>query len=557
MAKSPFCQTGDELFIEVIGKPKIQKNGSELGDTITINFNLLKNRNTRNQVRYSYLNEKDEVKITVSESIGDDKKVIPPTYIEGSLKKLKKGVPGEEGSIPSDITISLLVDRSGSIDEQEMAKIKEAVRAFVNNVPEGCLYYSWFHDDISSSILLTKDNFEEANFDKGKNTALYNAIYAKLLEFDKTSIIPNVKYEPMERNADIAKRESLNNYLIVLTDGVNDVADISKYKEDDMEEIMPPKLFNALEKYKNKIKVYALGFGENSDHFDEEELKRICMASGNPNGYFLAKPDSILQLLKIRLTDEMTPDYEIKLLNQKGKTYQGNLRNLTLEINAPDAKIEKAIGSVNYALGSTVHQLIVGRESIGGTILRGLIAGLVFLLVVMIIIQLIIPLIKNKIFDVKYVKKYKPAPNEIRKECQFCGDPINAGESIIMKCQHIVHKVCWGDFGYVCPEYGQNCNDGKQNYFDINDPFSKKNKIYYLKWVFFGLIGGFLTWIFYLLMKDMNFIQSLSSGILNLISPNITDESIIELFTGKIASLLLIGILMGLFLTFFFAYVED
>jgi len=551
-------QGANDLFIEFVGKPDIKKTGSELGDTVTLKFNLYKYKGTAVEERSAFIGENDDLKVTASETIGNSDKQQPLIYIDGSLKKLKRGTT-TASNIPSDITISLLIDRSGSIDEQEMAKIKAAVKAFVNNVPEGCLYFSWFNDDISKSIPLTQLNFDEANFQtSNKNTALFNAIYTKLLEFDNTAVLPNLAFEnELERNKEIAARNSVNNYLIVLTDGVNDVENIPKYRDPGMEEIMLPSLLSALEKYKNKVKVYTLGFGENSNDFNENELKRICAASGNPNGYFLAKPDSILQLLKIRLTDEISPDYELKLKNPKGKTYQGNLRNLTIEIVSNDQKSPRAVGSIPYAMGSTAHQLTVGKENVWGIILIGLITGIAFLLVVMIIIQLIIPLIRNKIFNIKYVKKYKPSENEIRKECPYCGDPLNPGDQIVVKCKHIVHKVCWSDFGHVCPEYGQNCNEGKQDYFDITDPFSRKNKIYYLKWVMFGLISGFLTWIFYLLVKDTGFLEGIARKTVHLIRPNISDSSIIELFTDKISSILLIGLLMGLFLTLFFGYIEE
>ncbi len=554
-----YSQRSDSIYIEIVGKPEIKKKGSELSDTLTIKFNLYKNKGKINELRGLFLNENKEYKVSAKETIGDSKLEKPPAFAEGSLRRLKRGV--QSGTdIPTDITISLLVDRSGSIDEDEMGRIKDAVKAFAENVPPGCLYFSWFHDDISSSIPLTIENFNDAELNtSNKNTALYNAIYTKMLEFDNNSVLPNLDQEKgLEKNIDIAGRNSVNNYLIVLTDGKNDVSDIEKYQNpDEFREIYRPELLRLIEKNANNVKVYALGFGENSDAFDERELKQICMASGNPNGYFLAKPDSIFELLKVRLTDAIAPDYELKLLNEKGKEYQGKLRHLTIEINAPASNMPKAVGSVPYALGTTVHPQIVGKEFFWGNILKGLITGIVFLLVIMIIIQLIIPSIKNKIFNAKYVIKYKPGEHEIRKECPYCGDPLNKGEQVVVKCKHIVHKACWGDYDHVCPEYGQNCDDGKQDYFDISDPFSRKNKIYYLKWVLYGLISGFLTWIFYLVLKDMGLVKNIAAGTVHMIRPNITDQSIIELFTLKISSLLLIGILMGFFLTSFFAYIEE
>jgi len=157
-----FSQYSDSLYIEIVGKPEIKKKGSELNDTITLKFNLLKDKGKFKEKRGSFLNVNKEYHVIAKETIGDSKLEKPPAFVEGSLRKLKDG-SSSGTEIPSDITISLLVDRSGSIDEKEMGQIREAVKAFVENVPAGSLFFSWFHDDISTSIPLTLENFSDAD----------------------------------------------------------------------------------------------------------------------------------------------------------------------------------------------------------------------------------------------------------------------------------------------------------------------------------------------------------------------------------------------------------
>ncbi len=553
------AQFNDTVYIEMLKFPVInhKKDVSELSDTMTLRFNLVKNWGTEYARKGFYLNESDSIDVKATEYVNNEKDILPITYIPGSLKKLSSDTSGN--SIPSDITISLLVDYSGSISDAEFKRINEAIRSFVEKVPEGCLYYSWFSSDISESKLLTKDIFEEVTRRASKgHTALYNAIYTKLLEFDSTAQVPNMEKElQYKRNMDIARKNSKNNYLIVLTDGVNDVDKIGKYLDGDWENINSSKLLKALQKYSNKVKVFALGFGENSDNFDEDDLKRICEASGNPGGYFLVKPESILQYFKVDLADKFSEYYEIKLQNQPGKTYQGNRRRLEILIKSNNPEVPVAKGSVEYSLGAPTNQFIVGKQSIWRTITTGIFVGLILFLVVVIIMQLIIPLMKNKIFNIRYAKKYKPAKNELLIECPYCGDPLNPGDIVIAKCEHIVHKVCWNDFGHVCPEYGQNCNKGKQDYFDITDPFSKKNRKYYVKWVLFGMIGGFLSWFPYLLLKDWGFLFDFARKITETFRPDLANMNSLNLFSAKISSLILIGSTMGFFLTFFFTFIED
>jgi len=185
-----YCQSSDTIVIEIVGKPVLEKTKYGYSDTLTIQFNLYKNKERR-----LFLDERKDFEINASETKRPGKRPIPLGYKEGSLKKLKRAGTGGE-DIPSDITISLLVDRSGSILEPDMAKIRAAVKEFVEKVPDSCLFFSWFHDDISTSRLLTSENFNEIQFKASdKNTALYNAIYTKILEFDKDSVFPNLKYE--------------------------------------------------------------------------------------------------------------------------------------------------------------------------------------------------------------------------------------------------------------------------------------------------------------------------------------------------------------------------
>jgi len=528
--------------------------GDFIKETLLITFNLYKGED-----RDLFIKEGQSIDIKAYEY---DKNGIKTKfeYFPDSFKNLKKNNSGE-GKIPEDITISLLIDRSGSLSDSAMIQIQNAVEALVNKVPDSCLYFSWFDSYIYPSILLTQDNFKELNFEREEllNTALYNAIYTKLLEFDEDSIPPNIDFENEYRwNKELSRRNSGNKYLIVLTDGVNDVEGEDNYlNKSGFRKISNTELKSALMRYKSKdVQLFALGFGEESNNFDSTELKSFCAKSGNPKGYFTSNPDGILKLLQETIPDQMTPDYEIKLKFPEDLEYWGYLRKLKLEINLPDNKIHKAVGMRPYKIGGSADPKFTKKKSVLDSILYGLIAGIVFLLVIMIVIQLIIPLIKNKIFNIKYIKKYKPAENEILKECQYCGDPLNAGELVVAKCQHIVHKACWGDFDYVCPEYGQNCNDGKQHHFDISDPFSKKNKIYYMKWVLYGMIGGFLTWICYMAIKNGTFLNDFTSNTILMVNSNLSGEDISS-FSSKIRPLYIIGLFMGFFLTLYFSFIEE
>jgi len=487
--------TDGKYHIDFMGSPTIKElESGGWSDTLVLKFNLYQDWESARPKRVRLISDQEAVSVSVSERIGEKLQSNPPEFkSDWPIKRLKE--PGGTGdAIPENITISLVVDQSGSLDQASMDKINEAIAAFVNNVPDGCLFLSEFSSDITNSKPLTRSNISANKIGTtNKHTALYNAIYAKLLEFDSTAAIPDMGLPGLRMNPELARRGSDINYLIVLTDGKNDVESILR-ENPAFKPVENLDLEMAVRKFKNQHngKVFTLGFGDRQN-LNEVFLRKIAGISGNPDGYFFAKSEGILELLKGEITNALIPDYELRLWNPPGKTYTGSERSLDLTISeAKGFGGGSATGSVSFALGSKLDPIETGKKSIGGTLLIGLLAGFIFLLVMMILIQLIIPLIKNKIFNIKYVKKYQPAAHEIRKECPYCGDPMNPGELVVMKCKHVVHKVCWRDYDNMCPEYGQNCDIGKQDYFDISDPFSKKNKIYYLKWVLYGLIGGFL-----------------------------------------------------------------
>ncbi|MCD4730165.1 MAG: VWA domain-containing protein [Bacteroidales bacterium] len=551
-----------EIVVEFDQMDFLPSSKTELNDTMIVGFNLIDNRGTEFEERIITLSEKDSIQVDVKEFIGNNEEKRVPEYIPGSLKKLRTG--NFSHKIHEDITISLLIDRSGSINQNEMNNIRSAVEEFAENIPEGQLYYSWFHDDISESYPVTLDNFEELDFSKSnKNTALYNAIYTKLLEFDSASLIPNDTYEQdYQRNLKIASGTRGKNYLIVLTDGENDISKIDKYKNDDFEVIREPELIKKIEeeKFRKSVDIFAIGFGDDDTTYDKEFLEMICKASGNPNGYLHSKKDNISEIfdsLEEKIAREKY-DYQLALKHLDGKKFRGNEREIELKIISPKPNQFSATGSFFYLKGEKYALQRVGPgPPLHKTLLLGLLIGIIVLLLVMIIIQLIIPLINNRIFIFQYVKKYKPAENEISKECQYCGDPINPGEKVVVRCKHIVHHLCWKDFDHMCPEYGQNCNDGKEAYFDLSDPFSRKNKIYYLNWALFGLIGGFLSWFIFVLIKDWDFIYRFADKLYIFFGPDELDEDYLLAFRFKIAPFLFVGFLMGFFLSSLFMYIEE
>jgi hypothetical protein len=524
-------------------------------DTITVRFNLFPKGTIETGDRYLGLSESDLAQIIVKEFDGRKEGRVQPEYIQGSLQKMRQGVEYKT-EIPEDLYISMLIDRSGSIPQDALHNLKAAVEKTTREKKLN-LYYSLFDEDITrtkrAETSIPGSGFEVT----GKKTLLYNAIYSKLMEFDSGKVIPN----GLSRNNELKYAREGKKAIIVVSNGKNQVENIDKLYITSFTTIWEPDLIEAVESYRGDAFIYAMSIGREAD--DPEIFRILCTASGNPNGYFeRVAPDqesienTFKKLGRKIYTQDMLHDYEIKLKYKSYTTFAGEARGLSIKIES-GGKIYKTPENQFFSYGTKISPKSTGEKQIVKVLLLGLLTGVIVFLLVMIIIQMLVPLIRNRIFTMKYVKKYKPSENLRYKECPYCGDPLNAGEKVVVKCQHIVHHLCWKEFDHMCPEYGQNCNEGKEEFYDISDPFSKKNKIYYLSWVLYGMIGGFITWILYVLLtRKPGMLHDLSAWLTTLLRPGISVDNLGK-FTDKIALFLIIGMFMGFFLTAFFSYIEE
>ena len=249
------------------------------------------------------------------------------------------------------------------------------------------------------------------------------------------------------------------------------------------------------------------------------------------------------------------------MTNSRGRIYAGEPRVFMLQIE----KNEKtALGKKEYVIGTLVNPIVTGSSDILVKLIIGLFCGMLAFFIAYFFIQIILPylIFKTSNFDKKYVKLHKPREDELVK-CSICLEDLIEGEEVVVKCQHIAHKYCWRENGYKCTEYGQNCKDGKQYYFDKDKPFSEVNRPYFMKWVLYGLVGGLLSWIgyqliaFYYPLLFKNFTEFLLN---NFYQGDLKDLKMVDYFSSfvtKVDALLLVGLLLGFVLSIIFSYVNE
>lgn len=235
---------------------------------------------------------------------------------------------------------------------------------------------------------------------------------------------------------------------------------------------------------------------------DEHNEKVILLFCHNSGGAFLRNFDWVSCRNDILNSfGQSFPDYEISFINPNNKVYRGDRKKLT--VNFYNAKTDSLIASVSkeVVMGDVFDPIIVNGQSILIVILQGLIIGVVLLLLLYIIMQLIVPYFKYRRFKRKYVVRYTGKHmcfdnNPVEEACYLCKSPFEQGDEIVVKCSHTMHKTCWDENEYHCPEYSDRCKNGS-HYFNKNNIFDSHNAPFYLKWGLVAVASAILAWLFF------------------------------------------------------------
>lgn len=457
--------------------------------------------------------------------------------------------------IPSEFTFSVLVDLS--IPEAGKAKIYDAICKLVESAPNGCVYLSFFGDEVTPSVSLTKDNvtkFKDSFSKSSEKKYFYGALYAKLAEFSKSkaefeeSVITSSDYK---RNAEISQRAHKNqdkNILFVFAEG---------YKSPTIEENIAFLEVTEYQKGTTYIvpKVFAFYYTEEGQDADiENVLQGVCNphVEGHEGKYMPA--NDMAQVLNdfMEVVNDQMYDYAFVYKATDSKKYSGKTSYVA------EWKGD-ALGKGEFSIGSAEQPWPEHLESTMDTLMKFLIAILVTLLTIAFffaVMKVLVPFIQSKAFEVKYYKKYVPEANVSRRICHYCKQEIQEGQSIVVKCKHIMHVHCWQQNGDKCAEYGQNCKTGIQSHVEWKELLTWKS-LKDCHQTMAGIFAGFISWVLYELAGCGGF-EGLSKSIVSTFYtakdglPDLSTECI-----GKTSAFLTIGLLLGFFLSMIFRYNDE
>lgn len=470
-----------------------------------------------------------------------------------SVRHLNSGI-----RLPKEYTFSILLDQS--IPFEGKRQILSAVKQFIDMAPDSCIYVSFYGDEVSNSIMATRDNFPDIEDEFLANTTgkiFYSGVYSKLAEFVPGDVdLSMVSATDYVQNPNVSSRALCDpgkNILMVFAEG-------SRRPDDEELDFLEVEEFQS-EHANNLPKVYAFYYtAEGEDAFIKTTLDLLANPKdidNNPIVELKGKVRSSANMADVlnsfaETIEESAYGYELAYQADEAKSYSGNVTFKALWGTAQ-------IGEETFTIGSAEKPWPEREQSTTNIFVELLVAILVTAITFgffFLIMKIVVPYIRFLSFKSKYYKKYKPEENVQRRICHYCKQDLRPGQTIVAKCNHWMHKHCWEENGYKCAEYGQNCKTGIQDHIEWKELF-KISSFKDCSQTIAGILAGFVSWIIYEVCGRGGF-TGLSEFIVGLVF-NETDSkaSLIQDCVMRTSSFLMIGLLLGFFVSVTFRYKDD
>lgn len=285
------------------------------------------------------------------------------------------------------------------------------------------------------------------------------------------------------------------------------------------------------------------------DH-DDNVLRLFCQSH---NGLFMDR------YLGATFKDHMLHAFNVSqdanaftFENPDGKVYRGERQRLT--VNVRDARTDSLVTSFSTTIqeGSIYNPIIIGSRNIGFVILQGITIASGLILVVWLLFQFVIPYIRYRHFLHRHVIRYRGGnmgvgQNMVAQACYLCKQAFETDDEIVVKCEHTMHKSCWDENDYHCPEYSDRCKHGS-HYYNSSNLLDHLNASFYMKWIIMAVVAALLAWILFTLKVHYIGISAKILLAIHGVSEQ-SPEAQTLMREHVITHMPYFGLLMGLFLT--------
>ncbi|MCR4766208.1 MAG: FHA domain-containing protein [Bacteroidaceae bacterium] len=195
-------------------------------------------------------------------------------------------------------------------------------------------------------------------------------------------------------------------------------------------------------------------------------------------------------------------DYKFYFVMPDNKVFRGNRMSLNLDFINKDTDEIISTCRVEYSFGSVFYPIIIGGKDINKVFAEGLLVAFLLCLAIWLALQIVVPWIRYQIFLHKHVIRYQgPQMSKdgvlVSELCYLCKAPFQIGDEVVTKCSHTMHKECWDDNGYQCPEHSRNCKHGS-HYYNSHNLLDVRNATFYMQWILAGILAGLFAWLFFM-----------------------------------------------------------
>ncbi len=409
-----------------------------------------------------------------------------PTYINGGSNMQPRLVKvtdiRREELADHRLSLLLLVDLT--LSDDEIAEERRAVQQMRRWFSSSNLHIAFMREDGVTETFLATDYVMQTYFRKsGSKKLLYRSVAAKMDEL--------LTWQSLSRE---------QKGLIVFSDGdvyANDVPVDPRHFE------LQHRLLQA-STHAGYSSVYYVNFGS-GDATDNEAvtvMQRLCQATGGEyQRRFKWKPllTDILSTFNVDYAD-----YRLDFENPDNKVYTGKPMHLHISVYDNGRMVGTACSV--YRIGNIYSPVIINGLSDAQVILIGIMTILVLLVIVYLVLQIIVPYISYRVFVHRYVTHYTGAAMiyngiQVDRSCYYCKAPFEEGDEIVAKCEHVMHRSCWEENGYKCPEHGRKCPDGA-HYYNASQPLDRRNAPFFAQWVLLAIVAALLGWTTFVMSSD-------------------------------------------------------
>ena len=477
------------------------------------------------------LTDSTEVRIEVEEyddGVRNSRRVQP---------KLVKAWNTESDQIEQlGVKVLVLVDLTLTQDQidAERSAVEEMSTAFDRNN----LYVAFMSGNSVSKTQPISEYILNQYFKKASSSGkrLYRSILEKIREMSDNA-------EPWS--------EGIKPRLVVFSDGK--VYDDNDKPMDPDHFKMENELLHGKIKGRDSVSVSYVNFGKALDNMEDsaatDVLTSLCQESG---GTF--QPAFNWTQLENSMLDSfggVIDANRFDFVNPDGKVYRGDNNQVKLKFYSVKDNKLIATATANTREGTLYKPIIVNGDTLREIIFEGLSVGLLIMLLIYLIGQFLVPYIRYRLFLKKYVVTHTGGNMVIGdvavgQTCYLCKAPFVRGDQVVVKCEHTMHKSCWDENEYHCPEYGRHCKHGS-HYYNKEHLLDRRNASFYMKWLLMAVLASIFAWIAFSVWTNFT-----TKHILEYVMP--AERLNADSFGTHLNQLPSYGFMIGFFLTFGIAF---